>query len=98
MRYSYVCDTINSRVYKGGEIGMKIISQEELNKSKEELGSQIEKLYYSTNKENDDERKRTNNYLQWISKKAPLSACVFYLKIFLSTQNCDRNTAINDKR
>ena len=69
MRYSYVCDTIKSRVYKGGEIGMKIISKEELAKSKEALDVQISKLYSSTDKENDDERKRTNNYLQWISKK-----------------------------
>lgn len=48
---------------------MKIISQEELEKSKETLDAQIDKLYSSTNKESDDERKRTNNYLQWISTK-----------------------------
>ncbi|MBR5598229.1 MAG: type II toxin-antitoxin system PemK/MazF family toxin [Lachnospiraceae bacterium] len=48
---------------------MKIISQEELEKSKGNLDAQIDKLYSSTNKESDDERKRTNNYLQWISTK-----------------------------
>lgn len=48
---------------------MKIISQEELAKSKEDLNSQIDKLYSSTNKDSDDERKRTNNYLQWLSTK-----------------------------
>ena len=41
---------------------MKIISQEELNKSKESLNSQIDKLYSSTDKDNDDARKRTHNY------------------------------------
>lgn len=48
---------------------MKIILQEELEKSKEDLNSQIDKLYSSTNKDSDDERKRTNNYLQWLSTK-----------------------------
>ena len=69
MRYWYVCDTINARVYKGGEIGMKIISKEELNKSKESLNSQIDKLYSSTNKDRDDARKRTHNYFEWLSTK-----------------------------
>ena len=50
-------------------MGMKIISQEELANSKMKLDVQIGKLYSLTNKEKDDERKRTNNYLQWISKK-----------------------------
>ena len=72
MRYSYVCDKIKPRVYKGGEIGMKIISQEELNKSKESLNSQIDKLYSLTNKDNDDARKRTHNYFQWVSTKTQL--------------------------
>lgn len=48
---------------------MKIISQEELEKSKENVNLQIDKLYSSTNMESDDERKRTNNYLQWLSTK-----------------------------
>lgn len=62
-------------------MGMKIISQEELANSKAELDFNIDNLYSSTNKENDDERKRTNNYLQWISKKTqyvidePLFVC-----------------------
>lgn len=51
---------------------MKIISQEELNKSKESLNSQIDKLYSSTNKDNDDTRKRTHNYFQWVSTKTQL--------------------------
>lgn len=72
MRYLYVCDTIKACVYKGGEIGMKIISQEELNKSKENLNSQVDKLYSSTNKDSDDARKRTHNYFQWISTKTQL--------------------------
>lgn len=48
---------------------MKIISQEELEKSKENLQCQIDKLYAETNKENDEERKRTHNYLQWLATK-----------------------------
>lgn len=48
---------------------MKIISQEELKKSKENLDAQIDTLYTSTNKNSDVERKRTNNYLQWLSTK-----------------------------
>ncbi len=65
----YVRDTIKARVYKGGEIGMKIISQEELSKSKENLNAQVDKLYSLTNKDSDDARKRTHNYFQWISTK-----------------------------
>jgi len=48
---------------------MKIISQEELDKSKENLNFQVDKLYLSTNKDSDDERKRTHNYFQWLSTK-----------------------------
>lgn len=69
MRYSYVCDTIKTRAYKGGEIEMKIVSQEELEKSKENLNSQVDKLYSSTNKDSDDARKRTHNYFEWLSTK-----------------------------
>lgn len=69
MRYLYVYDKIITRVYEGGEIGMKIISQEELDKSKENLNSQVDKLYSSTNKDSDDARKRTHNYFQWLSTK-----------------------------
>lgn len=69
MRYSYVCDTIKTRAYKGGEIEMKIVTQEELEKSKENLNSQVDKLYSSTNKDSDDARKRTHNYFEWLSTK-----------------------------
>ena len=69
MRYSYVCDTIKTRAYKGGEIEMKIVTQEELEKSKENLNSQVDKLYSSTNKDSDDARKRTQNDVEWLSTK-----------------------------
>lgn len=48
---------------------MKIISREELEKSKEKVISQIDKLYALTNENSDDERKRTHNYFQWLSTK-----------------------------
>ena len=48
---------------------MKIVSQEELEKSKENLNSQVDKLYSSTNKDSDDARKRTHNYFEWLSTK-----------------------------
>ena len=57
---------------EGGETGMKIISKEELSKSKEDLSSQVDRMYLSTNEDDDDERKRTHNYFQWISTKTKL--------------------------
>ena len=51
---------------------MKIVSQEELDKSKENLNSQVDKLYLSTNKDSDYARKRTHNYFQWLSTKTQL--------------------------
>lgn len=48
---------------------MKTISQEELENSKNNSKKQIDKMYSVTNMESNDERKRTNNYLQWISTK-----------------------------
>lgn len=48
---------------------MKIISQEELKKSRENLNSQIDKLYTATDANNDNDRKRTHNYFQWLATK-----------------------------
>ena len=48
---------------------MKNISKEELAKSKETTHAQIEKMYSLTDLENNEVRKRTNNYYQWISTK-----------------------------
>ena len=48
---------------------MKIISRQDLNKSKETLQSIVDKMYLSTDMERDDARKRTHNYFQWLSTK-----------------------------
>ncbi len=48
---------------------MKNITKEELKKSKESANTQIDNLYSSTNLEDSEGRKRTNNYFQWISTK-----------------------------
>lgn len=51
---------------------MKIITQENLNKSKTDAVSQIENLYSSTNLECEIDRKRSHNYYQWFSTKTQL--------------------------
>lgn len=48
---------------------MKIVNQTELENAKETAKSQIDKLYSKTNIEDNNERKRTNNYYQWFATK-----------------------------
>lgn len=51
---------------------MKTIIQSDLEQSKIEALSQINKLYSCTNLSCDDDRKRSHNYYQWFSKKTQL--------------------------
>lgn len=48
---------------------MKIVTKEEVITGKESAKAQIDKLYSSTNLEDNESRKRTNNYYQWVSTK-----------------------------
>lgn len=60
---------ISLHMCMGGEIRIKNITKEELETNKQTAVEQIDKLYSSTNLNDNEGRKRTNNYYQWVSKK-----------------------------
>lgn len=48
---------------------MKVVSEKEVIRNKEVLKCTLEQLYSKTNLKDDDGRKRTNNYYEWLNKK-----------------------------
>mgnify|MGYP000974183271 CR=1 FL=1 len=48
---------------------MKSISENDIIESKEKLIQSLEQLYTNTNLEDSDDRKRSNNYYDWLNKK-----------------------------